>query len=99
MGSGVKPLKRVGVSVQPFRAANCAFGVDWNKNFITTHEGKPLKNIALTYNNHFSKGELVISKFGLEGNAIYALKSKDSRKTAYRRKRCNPCGLKADNDS
>lgn len=69
-----------GVNVQPFRAANCAFGVDWNKNFITTHAGKPLKNIALTYDNHFSKGELVISKFGLEGNAIYALSQKIQEK-------------------
>jgi len=65
-----------GVQVQPFRAANCAFGVTWNKNFINTHQGKPLKNIALTYQNQTVKGELVISKFGLEGNAIYALSEK-----------------------
>ena len=65
-----------GVSVQPFRAANCAFEVNWAKDFIKTHEGKPLKNIALNFNGHFSKGELVISKFGLEGNAIYALSQK-----------------------
>lgn len=65
-----------GVRVQPFKAANCAFGVDWDKNFIDSHEGKPLKNIALTYMNLVSKGELVISKFGLEGNAIYALSQK-----------------------
>ena len=64
------------VTVAPFRAANCAFGVEWNKNFITTHEGKPLKNIALTFNEHTAKGELVISKFGLEGNALYALSQK-----------------------
>lgn len=65
-----------GINVQPFRAANCAFEVDWQTNFINTHEGKPLKNIALTYGNLLSKGELVISKFGLEGNAIYALSQK-----------------------
>lgn len=64
------------IKVQPFRAVNCAFEVDWNKNFISTHEGKPLKNIALTFNGHSAKGELVISKFGLEGNAIYALSEK-----------------------
>jgi uncharacterized flavoprotein (TIGR03862 family) len=75
-GKWRKAFEERGVSVQPFRAANCAFSVNWNKNFITSHEGKPLKNIALTYNDHFSKGELVISKFGLEGNAIYALSKK-----------------------
>jgi uncharacterized flavoprotein (TIGR03862 family) len=65
-----------GIDVQPFRAANCAFKVDWNKNFIETHQGKPLKNIAINFYNNFAKGELVISKFGLEGNAIYALSEK-----------------------
>ena len=64
------------VNIKPFRAANCSFEVDWDTNFIMTHEGKPLKNIALTYNNLLAKGELVISKFGLEGNAIYALSQK-----------------------
>jgi hypothetical protein len=62
-----------GISVLPFRAANCAFDIDWDKNFINTHAGKPLKNIALKYKKQSSKGELVISKFGLEGNALYAL--------------------------
>ena len=62
-----------GINVLPFRAANCAFGIKWSKNFISTHEGKPLKNIALSFNKQSSKGEIVISKFGLEGNALYAL--------------------------
>lgn len=75
-GMWLKAFEERGVSVEPFRAANCAFGVNWNKSFINTHEGSPLKNIALNFNNHLSKGELVISKFGLEGNAIYALSQK-----------------------
>ncbi|MDA9339663.1 TIGR03862 family flavoprotein, partial [Polaribacter sp.] len=69
-------FEKKGIKLQPFRAANCAFEVEWKTNFITTHEGKPIKNIALTFNNSVAKGELVISKFGLEGNAIYALSKK-----------------------
>lgn len=79
-GMWVEAFEERGVRVEPFRAANCAFGVDWNKSFINTHEGSPLKNITLTFNNHVSKGELVISKFGLEGNAIYALSQKIQEK-------------------
>lgn len=75
-GKWRKTFTEFGVNVAKFKAANCAFSVDWNKNFINTHQGKPLKNIALTYNNLLAKGELVISKFGLEGNAIYALSQK-----------------------
>lgn len=75
-GTWQESFETRGVNVQPFRAANCAFSVNWDKHFITTHQGKPLKNIALIYKGHFAKGELVISKFGLEGNAIYALSQK-----------------------
>ena len=64
------------IKVEPFRAANSAFKVAWKKNFINTHQGKPLKNIALNFNDQKAKGELVITKFGLEGNAIYALSQK-----------------------
>jgi len=75
-GAWSEAFEERGVKVQPFSAANCAFGVAWDKHLIATHEGKPLKNIALTFNKHVSKGELVISNFGLEGNAIYALSQK-----------------------
>lgn len=75
-GAWSKAFKERKIKVEPFRAANCAFAIDWNKNFITTHQGKPLKNIALSYDGHVAKGELVITKFGLEGNAIYALSQK-----------------------
>tara|TARA_B110000090_G_C13352572_1_gene435454 strand:+ start:199 stop:1392 length:1194 start_codon:yes stop_codon:yes gene_type:complete len=75
-GQWSRSFEKRGIKILPFRAANCAFKVDWKTNFITTHEGKPLKNIALTFNNSIAKGELVVSKFGLEGNAIYALSQK-----------------------
>jgi uncharacterized flavoprotein (TIGR03862 family) len=75
-GEWSKKFQKKDIKIKTFRAANCAFGIDWNKNFITTHEGKPLKNISINYNNNFAKGELVISKFGIEGNAIYALSEK-----------------------
>jgi uncharacterized flavoprotein (TIGR03862 family) len=65
-----------GIKTIPFKAANCAFEVEWSKNFITTHKGKPLKNITIKFKDDISKGEVVISSFGLEGNAIYALSQK-----------------------
>lgn len=75
-GSWATIFNEKGISAKPFKAANCAFGVDWNKIFITTHAGKPLKNIAISFNKQKAKGELVVSEFGLEGNAIYALSEK-----------------------
>lgn len=72
-GSWASAFISRGIEVQPFRSANCAFGVRWGKNFVNTHKGKPLKNIMLTFKNQSSTGELVVSEFGLEGNAIYEL--------------------------
>lgn len=65
-----------GIEVKDFRSANCAFAVEWNKDFINVHKGKPVKNVALSYDGQISKGELVITTFGLEGNAIYPLSQK-----------------------
>ena len=61
------------ITTLPFQASNCGFAVNWKDSFITQHEGSPLKNIAITCSNSQQKGEVVITRFGLEGNAIYAL--------------------------
>ncbi|WP_369753516.1 NAD(P)/FAD-dependent oxidoreductase [Flavobacterium sp. WC2409] len=61
------------VEVVPFKASNCAYQVNWNFDFITAFEGHPLKNIAISCGDKRQKGEMVITRFGLEGNAIYAI--------------------------
>ena len=35
--------------------------------------GTPIKNVSITYANNKVRGELMISKEGIEGGAIYAL--------------------------
>lgn len=62
-----------GIDIIPFQASNCAFEIKWKKEFIEIAEGKSLKNISLNCESLEKKGELVITKFGLEGGAIYAL--------------------------
>ena len=61
------------ITTVPFQASNCAYQVNWPEDFIADHEGSPLKNIAISCMNKSQKGEAVITRFGLEGNAIYAL--------------------------
>ena len=56
-----------------FQPSNCAYQIEWNNSFITKNEGSPLKNIQISCNQNTQKGEVVITKFGIEGNAIYAL--------------------------
>jgi len=62
-----------GIETIPFQASNCAYTIDWEADFIARHEGAPLKNIAISCGRKTQKGEAVITKEGMEGNAIYAL--------------------------
>lgn len=62
-----------GIETSPFEAANCAFKIDWPLAYLSKHEGSPLKNIAVSMGELSQKGEAVITRFGIEGNAIYAL--------------------------
>ncbi|MDF1672930.1 MAG: TIGR03862 family flavoprotein [Vicingaceae bacterium] len=75
-GSWLKPFKQKEIEIKPFKASNCGYQINWTKQFIRKHEGSPIKNIAITCLNQQQKGEVVVTKFGLEGNAIYALSPK-----------------------
>ncbi len=72
-GKWLDTFSKKGIQTKAFQASNCAYQVDWKLNFIQKHEGTPLKNIAISCNKTIQKGEAVITKFGLEGNAIYGL--------------------------
>ncbi|HET6225350.1 MAG TPA: TIGR03862 family flavoprotein [Bacteroidia bacterium] len=62
-----------GIATLPFQASNCAVQINWPKSFLDLAEGESLKNVSLSCNSFSKKGEVVITKFGLEGNAIYSL--------------------------
>lgn len=72
-GLWVDLFKTKEISTVPFQASNCGYQVNWPEDFILQYEGCPLKNIAIRCLNKKQKGEAVITRFGLEGNAIYAL--------------------------
>jgi len=60
-------------AVAPLRPANCGFDVCWSGHVRSRFAGQPLKRIALRFNEHQVRGEVVITDHGLEGGAIYAL--------------------------
>ena len=72
-GSWLKHFKNKGIRTINFEASNCAYQIDWKTSFIDLNEGKPLKNIAISCGSKTQKGEVIITKYGIEGNAIYAL--------------------------
>lgn len=72
-GTWLDTFNKKEIKTLPFLPANCAYKINWPEAFILKHEGEPLKNISLSCSGKMQKGELVITEFGLEGNAIYAL--------------------------
>ncbi len=72
-GTWLELFQNKQIPTLPFKSANCAFEIDWSEDYIKKHGGTPLKNISITAQNKSQKGEAVITSFGLEGNAIYAL--------------------------
>jgi len=77
-----------GMDILPFQVSNCAFGVDWKEELVLKHEGSPLKNIAISCADKSQKGEVVLTRFGLEGNAIYALSPQIRQELKTNKKAC-----------
>ena len=69
----VKILEAEAVRVAPLKPANGGFEVAWSDLFRDRFEGRPLKNIALSFGPHTVRGEAVITRAGIEGGAVYAL--------------------------
>ncbi|MDX1447326.1 TIGR03862 family flavoprotein, partial [Lishizhenia sp.] len=72
-GAWLDAFEKQGVKVLPFKASNCAYTVDWEKQFIAQNTGQPLKNCSYSAGGQTQKGEVVITENGIEGNAVYAL--------------------------
>lgn len=58
--------------VSPFRPANMGFEVAWSP-VMRGFAGQPLKGVALTFGELTARGEAMVTAYGLEGGAVYAL--------------------------
>ena len=72
-GAWLDLIQRKKIEVAPFQASNCGLNINWDADFIKNHEGKPLKNIQLEVNSVLVKGEALVTRYGLEGNAVYPI--------------------------
>jgi uncharacterized flavoprotein (TIGR03862 family) len=62
-----------GVDIAPWVPANCGWDVDWPQELLARAEGLPLKNLTVRAADETVSGELLITRHGLEGGAIYRL--------------------------
>ena len=66
-GSWLLHFTEKNIATLPFRQSNCAMYIDWSES-MKVHFGKPIKNIALSYNDKSIKGEMMITEYGIEGS-------------------------------
>lgn len=72
-GSWTGPLAAAGIGIAPLRPANCGFDIAWPAALSRGFDGMPLKNVGLSFAGHTVKGEVVLTGYGIEGGAVYAL--------------------------
>jgi uncharacterized flavoprotein (TIGR03862 family) len=72
-GGWIKLFAEAAIAVTPLAPANCGYEVDWPREFLAQAEGLPLKNIVLRAGDESVAGELLVTKYGLEGGALYQL--------------------------
>ena len=72
-GGWVDLLTKEGITITPLVPANCGYEVAWPPGFLAQAEGLPLKNVVVSAGGESVAGELLITKYGVEGGAIYQL--------------------------
>jgi uncharacterized flavoprotein (TIGR03862 family) len=71
-GLWTKLFAELDISTEPLLAANCGWEHDWSPEFLELAEGKPLKNVTVRADETTLLGELLITRYGIEGGPIYA---------------------------
>ena len=72
-GAWISGLEKLGVAIAPLRPANCGWELSWPAAVLAQAEGRPLKNITARAGETTAAGELLVTRYGLEGGAIYQL--------------------------
>ncbi|MFT3723525.1 MAG: TIGR03862 family flavoprotein [Hyphomonadaceae bacterium] len=64
-----------GATISPMRPSNSGFLVSWSDLFREKSAGEPLKRTVFRFDGREVRGEAIITSYGIEGGAIYALSS------------------------
>ena len=72
-GRWTRILENLGVSISPLAPANCGWEFAWPPGVLEEAEGRPIKNCAAQAGEMRVEGELLVTRYGLEGSAIYQL--------------------------
>ena len=68
-------LENLGIAIAPLAPANCGWEFDWPAELLSQVEGQPIKNCRVQAGAKSVVGELLVTRYGLEGSALYQLGS------------------------
>uniref|UniRef100_UPI00055D9EAA TIGR03862 family flavoprotein n=1 Tax=Methylocystis sp. (strain SB2) TaxID=743836 RepID=UPI00055D9EAA len=74
-GAWAARLGAQGVRVTPLAAANSGALIEWSAIFRDDFEGQPIKTALLRHGASTARGDVVVTRAGLEGGPVYALSS------------------------
>lgn len=72
-GGWVPVLESLGVAVHALAAANCGWEAPWTPETRARVEGRPLQNLRLSAGGTTVTGEVMLTRYGMEGTLIYRL--------------------------
>ena len=72
-GAWLPVFESLGIRCHPLVAANCGWEYRWPAETLAAAEGKPIKNIDVSAGGLRATGELLVTRYGLEGGTIYQL--------------------------
>ena len=74
-GAWADRLGAQGVRITPLTAANSGALIEWSAIFRSDFEGRPIKTTLLRHGVSSARGDVVVTRSGLEGGPVYALSS------------------------
>jgi uncharacterized flavoprotein (TIGR03862 family) len=81
-GRWAERLAARGVAITPLAPANCGALIEWSARFRDDFEGRPIKTVLLRHGAETARGDIVVTRGGLEGGPVYALSSRLRRAVA-----------------
>ncbi|MCB8874018.1 BaiN/RdsA family NAD(P)/FAD-dependent oxidoreductase [Acidisoma silvae] len=74
-GGWVSALTAKEIHIAPLRPANAGLRIGWTELFREKFAGTPLKSVAIRWQDRVSRGDGIMSTYGMEGGLVYPLTS------------------------
>jgi uncharacterized flavoprotein (TIGR03862 family) len=75
-GEWVEVLRSLGIDVADLCPSNVGVLVPWSSVLLAKYEGEPIKNVTVASGDITARGDVVITRTGLEGGPIYTVSGK-----------------------